>query len=406
MEAFMQFETIPGGVTAAQGFLAAGAAAGVKYRGKLDLALLYSEVPASAAGVFTTNRVKAAPLLLTMEHIAGGRARAVVVNSGNANACTGEQGWRDAAAMARETARALDVEEKEVLVSSTGVIGQPMPMERILPGIAAAARELGRTGGGAAAEAILTTDTCPKQLAVRLDIGGKTVTVGGMAKGSGMIHPNMATMLCFITTDAAVSAGCLREMLIFATARSFNMISVDRDTSTNDMALILANGRAGNPEISGAGEDYRLLRDAVLQVCVHLAREIARDGEGAGRLIEVQVVNAPAEKDARLAARAVVASNLVKAAVYGLDANWGRILCAAGYSGAAFDPAQVDIFLGGVQVAKDGGALPFDEEAARREMETDTVRILIDFKDGAAAATAWGCDLTHEYVNINASYRT
>jgi len=402
----MEYEVIPGGVTAAQGFLAAGVAAGIKYRSKRDMALLYSEVPAAAAGVFTTNRVKAAPVLLTMEHVAGGRARAVIVNSGNANACTGEQGMQDARKMIEETARVLGIEEKEVLVASTGVIGVPMPMERIMSGIAAAAGELSRQGADAAAEAILTTDTCPKQTAVRLNLGGRTVTVGGMAKGSGMIHPNMATMLCFITTDAAVSPDCLREMLLRATERSFNMISVDRDTSTNDMALILANGRAGNPEINAPGEGYRLLADAVAQVCVYLAREIARDGEGAGRLVEVRVINASTEKDARLAARSVVASNLVKAAVYGQDANWGRILCAAGYSGAVFDPGRVDIFLGGVQVARDGGALPFDEEAARRELETDTVRIVLDFKDGTAAATAWGCDLTHEYVNINANYRT
>ncbi|RKO67730.1 bifunctional glutamate N-acetyltransferase/amino-acid acetyltransferase ArgJ [Desulfofundulus salinus] len=400
------WEEKSGGVTAPQGFLAAGVAAGVKYKGRRDIALIFSEVPARAAGVFTTNLVKGAPVLVTMERIARGRARAVVVNSGNANTCNGEQGIRDARAMAQETARVLNIPEEDVLVASTGVIGQPMPMDRILPGIAAAARELSSGGGAAAAEAIMTTDTEPKETALSVTLSGYTVTIGGMAKGSGMIHPNMATMLCFITTDAAVSAPCLQEMLRHAVDRSFNMISVDGDTSTNDMVLALANGQAGNPEITAENEDYHLLRDALTEVCTRLARAVARDGEGATKLLEVKVINAASERDARLAARAVVASNLVKTAIYGQDANWGRIICAAGYSGAHFDPDRVDIYLGDIMVARDGVALSFDEEAASSVLAGREVRVLVDLKSGEYEATAWGCDLTGEYVNINASYRT
>ncbi|HHW42513.1 MAG TPA: bifunctional glutamate N-acetyltransferase/amino-acid acetyltransferase ArgJ [Desulfotomaculum sp.] len=401
-----QWEEITGGVTAPEGFLAAGVAAGVKYKGRRDLALIVSEVPASAAGVFTTNLVKGAPVLVTMERISRGRARAIVVNSGNANTCNGEQGIVDARAMAIETARVLNIPEEDVLVASTGVIGLPLPMDRILPGIAAAARELGPDGGAAAAEAIMTTDTEPKEAAVSLILSGRRVTIGGCAKGSGMVHPSMATMLCFITTDAAVPASCLQEMLRYAVDRSFNMISVDGDTSTNDMVLALANGRAGNPEITAAGHDYYLLRDALTAVCTRLARAVAGDGEGATKLLEVKVINAPTEKDARLAARAVVSSDLVKTAIYGRDANWGRIICAAGYSGAQFDPERVDIFLGDVPVAKNGAALPFDEEAAGQVLAGDEVKVLIDLHAGGHEATAWGCDLTEEYININAHYRT
>lgn len=400
------WEEKSGGITAPRGFLAAGVAAGVKYKGRRDIALIFSEVPARAAGVFTTNLVKGAPVLVTMERISRGRARAVVVNSGNANTCNGEQGIRDARAMAQETARVLNIPEEDVLVASTGVIGQPMPMGRILPGIAAAARELSPGGGAAAAEAIMTTDTEPKETALSVTLSGHTVTIGGMAKGSGMIHPSMATMLCFISTDAAVSPSCLQETLRYAVDRSFNMISVDGDTSTNDMVLVLANGLAGNPEIAAENEDYYLFRDALTEVCTRLARAVARDGEGATKLLEVKVINAASEKDARLAARAVVASNLVKTAVYGRDANWGRVICAVGYSGAHFDPDRVDIYLGDVMVARDGMALPFDEEAASAALAGREVRVLVDLKSGECEATAWGCDLTGEYVNINASYRT
>jgi glutamate N-acetyltransferase/amino-acid N-acetyltransferase len=402
----INFELCQGGVTAPAGFRAGAAAAGIKHKGKRDVAVLYSTVPAVAAGVFTTNRVKAAPLLLTMGHLAGGRARAVVVNSGNANACNGEQGMRDALAMALETASVLGVPGDQVVVASTGVIGQKMPVERVLDGIRAAAGALNRDGGAYAAEAIMTTDTMPKEAAVRVKIGGQTVTIGGMAKGSGMIHPNMATMLCFLTTDAAVGAGPLRQALKYAVDRSFNMITVDQDTSTNDMAVILANGLAGNREIKGEGDDFLLFRNALAAVCEKLAITVARDGEGATKLIEVEVKNAPTETDARLAARSVAASNLFKAAVFGRDANWGRVICAAGYSGANFDPDRVDIFLGDEPVARDGSGLSFDEERVLEILSGDTVKVTLDFKSGDAGATAWGCDLTCDYVRINGDYRT
>lgn len=400
------WETVSGGVTAVPGFLASGIAAAVKYKDKKDIALIYSTVPATAAGVFTINKVKAAPVLVNMRRVAGGKAQAVVVNSGNANACNGEQGMTDALTMARTAAEALGISEDYVLVGSTGVIGQPMPMDRVIPGIKSAVAALSEQGGQDAAEAIMTTDTVLKQVALRLTLGGKQVTVGGMAKGSGMIHPNMATMLCFITTDAAVSAEMFSQALRYAVDRSFNMITVDGDTSTNDMVLALANGKAGNPEITGQNEDYQLLRDALLEVCTQLAVSVARDGEGATKLIEVKVVNAPSEKDAQLAAKAVAASSLVKAAFFGEDANWGRILCAAGYSGADFDPDQVDIFLGDEQVARDGCALPFNEEKAAQILAANTVTVLVNMKSGSGEATAWGCDLTYDYVKINGDYRT
>ena len=399
-------ERISGGVAAPRGFLAAGVSAGIKYKEKKDIALIFSEVPASAAGLFTTNRVKAAPVLVTAIRVKNGMAQAILANSGNANACTGLQGLRDAAATADEAARLLKIPPEFVLVASTGVIGQPLPMERILPGIAAAAAALSRDGGPAAAEAILTTDTEPKEAAVRFTLGEKEVRAGAIAKGSGMIHPELATMLCFVTTDAAVTPKCLQKILRHAVDRSFNMLTVDGDTSTNDTVLVLANGMAGNPVIADEGEEYRVLRDRITELCIHLAKAIARDGEGATKLLEVRVVNAAAEKDARRAARAIARSNLVKAAVFGQDANWGRILCAAGYSGAEFDPEKVDIFLNGLPVARDGCPLPFSEEEASRALAAATVEILVDLKAGPFQATAWGCDLTYDYVRINAHYRT
>lgn len=402
----MDFSVVSGGVNAARGFLASGVAAGVKYIGKKDIALIYSQSDAAVAGVYTMNKVKAAPVKLTMARAAAGKARAVVINSGNANACNGQGGMEDALAMTGRVAGGLNIPGEVVLVASTGVIGQPMPMDRVLPGIDAAIGALSREGGEDAAEAIMTTDTTLKQFAVSFEIDGKTVTVGGMAKGSGMIHPNMATMLCFITTDAVVDPETLQGCLGYAVERSFNMISVDGDTSTNDMLLILANGEAGNPPITKGRESITTFREALTLVCAELAKAVARDGEGATKLIEVEVINAPTEKDARLAARAVVSSSLFKAAVFGRDANWGRIICAAGYSGAEFDPEKVDIFLGDEQVAKDGGALDFSEERATAILSRDTVKVLIDMKAGEHRATAWGCDLTYDYVKINGDYRS
>jgi glutamate N-acetyltransferase/amino-acid N-acetyltransferase len=402
----VNIEKVPGGVTTAAGFMAGAAMAAIKKADKRDVAVIYSSVPATAAGVFTLNKVKAAPVLLSMDRLARGKAQALVVNSGNANACNGEQGMQDALAMTAEAAHALHIPAEMVLVASTGVIGKKMPMDKVLPGVREAAGLVSSEGGSLAAQAIMTTDTYQKEAAVRLELGGKTVTVGGMAKGSGMIHPNMATLLGFITTDAAISDVCLKQALGYAVDRSFNMITVDGDTSTNDMVVIMANGMAGNDMIKDASEDFMAFREALARVCDELAVAIARDGEGATKLIEVEVRNAGTEGDARLAARAVAGSSLVKAAMFGRDANWGRIICAAGYSGAVFDPEIVDIFLGDVQVAKDGGSLEFSEELALEALKGSTVKIIIDFKSGPFTATAWGCDLSYDYVKINADYRT
>lgn len=402
----INIENVPGGVTTATGFMAGAAMAAIKKADKRDVAVIYSSVPASAAGVFTLNKVKAAPVLLSMDRLARGKAQAVVVNSGNANACNGEQGMQDALAMTAAAANTLHIPEEMVLVASTGVIGKKMPMHKVLPGVREAAGLVSSEGGSLAAQAIMTTDTYQKEAAVRLELGGKTVTVGGMAKGSGMIHPNMATLLGFITTDAAISDVCLKQALGYAVDRSFNMITVDGDTSTNDMVVIMANGIAGNEMIKGDSEDFMAFREALARVCDELAVAIARDGEGATKLIEVEVRNAGTIGDARLAARAVAGSSLVKAAIFGRDANWGRVICAAGYSGAVFDPEMVDIFLGDVQVAKDGGSLEFSEELALEVLNGSTVKIIIDFKAGPFAATAWGCDLSYDYVKINADYRT
>ena len=396
---------VEGGVTAPQGFKASGVAAGIK-RSKRDLALLVSAVPAAAAGVFTTNRVKAAPLLVTAARLEKGVAQAVVVNSGNANACNGPEGYADALAMGRAAALALNLPEELVLVSSTGVIGQRLPVEKIEAALPAAAAALDAGGHLAAAEAILTTDTVVKEAAVRFVLNGCTCTVGGMAKGSGMIHPNMATMLAFLTADVAVEVGALRRALKEAVDASFNMITVDGDTSTNDMVVVLANGQAGNPEIASGGPEYAAFAAALTAVATALAKKVARDGEGATRLIEVRVKGARTTADARLAARAIAASNLVKAAVFGRDANWGRVMAAAGYSGAVFDPERADVFLGAEQVAAGGAGLPFSEERAAAELEKDPVVITVDFGEGEGTAVAWGCDLTYDYVRINASYRT
>ncbi len=396
---------IAGGITSPQGFTAAGAVGAIKYDRK-DVALVYSDREASAAGVFTTNIVKAAPVLLTMEHLKNGTARAVVANSGNANACVGPQGMEDARAMAGEAAQHLGLPAEQVLVASTGVIGQPLPMGRVLSGVRQAAAQLSREGGHDAATAIMTTDTVAKEAAVTVELGGVQVTIGGMAKGSGMIHPNMATMLCFITTDAAINSNLLHKALAGAVKRTFNMITVDGDTSTNDMVLVLANGAAGNRPISEEDADYAAFAAALEAVCRKLAIVCAADGEGATRLLEVRVLGAATWQDARLVARTVASSSLVKTAVFGRDANWGRIICAAGYSGAGFNPDAVDIYVGDIQVAKNGGALAFSEEQATEMLSGRQVIFSIDLHNGDHSATAWGCDLTYDYVRINGSYRT
>lgn len=400
-------KTVTGGITAPLGFLAQGVCAHIKNGKKKDVGVIYSKYPCSAAGVFTTNKVRAACVDFNKAHLANGQAQAIVVNSGNANACTGLQGGADTQLMADLAADYLEIPSGSMLVASTGVIGVQLPMDRVGAGIQEACFNLSDEGAAAFAEAIMTTDLIAKEIAIEFELQGKTVKMGAVAKGSGMIHPNMATMLAFITTDAAVHPNCLQQMLKESADQTFNMISVDRDTSTNDMAVILANGQAGNEPIQDpASEDYAILKEALDKVNTYLAKKIARDGEGANHLIEVRVVNAPGTKEARLIARSITTSNLTKAAVFGGDANWGRILCAAGYSGADFDPYTVNIYLGEVQVAENGMGLCFDEGKARQELEKDTVVITVDMQSGSSAATAWGCDLSYDYVKINADYRT
>ncbi|MGI6678288.1 MAG: bifunctional glutamate N-acetyltransferase/amino-acid acetyltransferase ArgJ [Dehalobacterium sp.] len=408
----MAIMMITGGVTAAQGFKSAGVHAGIKKsnKEKPDVAVIFSEVPAAAAGVFTRNRVKAAPVVYTQKAIAQGRGQAIVVNSGNANACTGAEGAESARLMAAWTAERLGIEEELVLVSSTGVIGQQLPRDIVQGGIKKAVDHLSGEGGHEAALAIMTTDLFPKEIAVQFPVGDKTVTLGGMCKGSGMIHPNMATMLGFITTDISIAPEILQKSLKQAVDKSFNMITVDGDTSTNDMAIILANGLAGNKEISCAGPPLEQFQEALEYVCVEMAKMLARDGEGASKLLEVQVQNALSELDARRAAKAVISSNLVKSAFFGEDANWGRILCAVGYSEAEINPETVEIFLesaaGRIQVADQGTGLIFDEEYAKKILQEKEIKVLIDLHQGSSKATAWGCDLTYDYIKINADYRT
>jgi len=385
--------------------VAGGVACGVRGSGTRDLGLLFSELPCEAAAVFTSNAIKGAPLGVTREAVELGGVRAVVVNSGNANAATGERGLSDACAMQALAAEALGVPAWEVAVASTGVIGVHLPMERIASGIEAASGALGADDTGFA-EAILTTDTRTKEAAVEVEVGGRTVTVGGTAKGSGMIHPNMGTMLAFITTDAAVERGCLQQTLGLATERTFNRVTVDGDTSPSDMALLLANGAAGNEPLTTASPDYPAFAAAVEGVARELAKEIARDGEGATRLVEVVVEGAKDEGSAVALAKRVVGRSMVKAAVFGEDANWGRVLTAMGYSGVAFDPEHLDLWFGPVKVFACGEPAEHEEAEANAALSGEQVRITARLDEGEASATAWGCDLSYEYVRINGSYRT
>ena len=394
------------GATAAAGFLAAGVACGVRYEGRRDLGLLLSEeVGGAAAVVVTTNVVKAAPLLVTGEAVEGGNVRAVVVNSGVANAATGERGLEDARRMQALAAAELKLEPEEVAVASTGVIGEHLPMDRVEAGIKEAATSLS-DDGSPFAEAILTTDTCTKEAVATVEIRGEVVTVGGVAKGSGMIHPNMATMLAFVTTDAAVEKKCLQKALKEATERTFNRITVDGDTSTNDMALLMANGAAGNEPLRQDSPDYPAFEEAVEAVMRELAKEIARDGEGATKLIEVVVEGAKDEASAAALAKAVVGSSLVKAAAYGEDANWGRVLAAMGYAGVPFDPEGVEIQFGTVKVFEKGEPVAHDAAEANATLAEGEIVITAHLGEGEGSASAWGCDLTHEYVEINGSYRS
>jgi glutamate N-acetyltransferase/amino-acid N-acetyltransferase len=393
-----------GGVTSARGFRAGAVAAGIKKTGALDLSVIWSDRPASAAGVFTTNKVRAAPVSLSEERVRRGLARGIVVNAGNANACTAQGGLEDAQEMARLAADQFGGAAEDVLVASTGVIGVRLPMDRVRAGIGRI--ELSDVGGEATANAIMTTDTRPKQRAVSLQLGGAIVTIGGACKGSGMIHPNMATLLAFLTTDASVDPTFLATALRKAANVSFNLVSVDGDTSTNDSLFCLANGAAGNQLIDERSIDAAQFQAALNAVAVELAKEIARDGEGATKLLEVRVEGARSDDDARRAARAVTASSLVKAAVYGCDPNWGRILCALGYSGAQVDALVTDLRMGDVWLMREGQIQPFDKAKAADQMRGATVDVYVNLHQGEARATAWGCDLTEAYVDINGKYTT
>jgi len=406
-------ERIAGGVTAAKGFMAAGVAANVKYKDRKDMALIYSEKPCISAGVFTSNIVKAAPVLWDREIVSGGgNVHAVIVNAGIANACTGKQGYRYCKETAEAAARALDVAEESVLVASTGVIGMQLPMDKITAGVSSLAESRAGTAeaGDDAAHAIMTTDTVAKQAAVTLTLGGRTVTVGGMCKGSGMIHPNMCTMLGFITTDVCITKELLQEALSRDVQDTFNMISVDGDTSTNDTLLVLANGQAGNPLISRRGEDYDRFCEALHYIDETLAKKMAGDGEGATALFETKVIHAAGKEEARTLAKSVICSSLTKAAIFGHDANWGRILCALGYAGVDFDPENIDLYFTDgsrkILIYGDGQAADYSEEEAAEILSRPEVTVIVDMKMGEASASAWGCDLTYDYVKINADYRS
>ena len=404
---------IEGGVTAAAGFEAAGVEAAIKYQNRKDMALIYSQAPCRTAGVFTGNVVKAAPVLWDREIVAHSPyAQAVVVNAGIANACTGKQGYECCRQTAQKAAEALGVSLDAVLVASTGVIGWQIPVEKIAAGVDRLVQTKAHTpeAGLAAVEAIMTTDTKPKQAAVQIEIGGKTVTLGGMCKGSGMIHPNMCTMLGFITTDLAISKELLQEALREDVKDTFNMISVDGDTSTNDTLVVLANGLAGNPEITEKNGDYDKFREALHYIDETLAKKMAGDGEGATALFETRVIHAADKQEARILSKSVICSSLTKAMIYGHDANVGRIMCALGYAGVDFDPEQVDIFCESdenrMQICKGGMLTDYSEEEATKILSAPEVRVIVDMHRGEAEAAAWGCDLTYDYVKINADYRS
>ena len=406
-------KVITGGVTAAKGFQAASTAAGIKYQGRTDMAMVYSEKPCVAAGTFTTNIVKAAPVKWDQEIVyKHPSAQVIVCNSGIANACTGEEGFSYCRATAKAAAETLNVDENSVLVASTGVIGMQLPIEKLSDGVKAMAPKLKGTleAGNEAAKAIMTTDTVEKEVAVEIEIGGKTVTIGGMCKGSGMIHPNMCTMLGFVTTDVCISKQLLQEALSQDVKDTYNMVSVDGDTSTNDTVLLLANGMAENPEINEKNEDYQKFCEALNYINTTLAKKIAGDGEGATALFEVKIIGAESKEQAVTLSKSVVTSSLTKAAIYGHDANWGRILCAMGYSGAQFDPEVVDIWLeskaGTIKIVENGIATDYSEEKATEILSQEEVIAKMDIKEGTETATAFGCDLTYEYVKINGDYRS
>ena len=403
-------EYISGGVTAAQGFVAGGIHYGIrKNKAKPDLAMIYSETPCNAAAVYTTNLVKGAPILVTKKNLADGKAKAVICNSGNANTCNAD-GAEKAEKMCRIAAEVLGIEPQDVIVASTGVIGQMLPIEPIENAAQALKDSLSPDGSSAAAAAIMTTDTIPKEVAVQTIIGGKTVKLGGISKGSGMIHPNMATMLCFLTTDCAISTAMLDRAIHKVTGNTFNMISIDGDTSTNDTFAVLANGVAGNPEIVEENEDYAAFTEALEAVCRELSKLMAGDGEGATKLLVCSVDGAEDEETAKTVAKSVICSTLFKAAMFGADANWGRVLCAIGYSGAAVDVEKIDVSFrsvkGQVDVCRNGAGIEFSEEKASEVLGEKEITILVSLHMGGESAEAYGCDLTYDYVKINGDYRT
>ena len=404
---------IKGGVTAAKGFEAASAAAGIKYQGRTDMALVYSQKPCEAAGTFTTNVVKAAPVKWDKKVVESNvKPQVVVINSGIANACTGEAGMECCKEVAKEAAKVLETETESVLIGSTGVIGMQLPVEKMKAGVHLLAEEkaAGQEMGNLAAKAIMTTDTKEKEAAVTIEIDGKTVTIGGMAKGSGMIHPNMCTMLAFITTDAVIYKEALQAALSSDVEETYNMISVDGDTSTNDTVLLLANQMAGNKEIQKGTKEFEIFKEALHEVNTTLAKKIAGDGEGATALLEVIVQGAETKDQAKTLAKSVICSNLTKTAIAGHDANWGRILCAMGYAGVEFDPEKTDLFIkssaGELKLVENGMALDYSEEKATEILSQPEVSIMADIKLGKESAIAWGCDLTHGYIDINADYRS
>jgi glutamate N-acetyltransferase/amino-acid N-acetyltransferase len=398
---------IMGGVCAPLGFKAGGIACGIKKNGKLDLALIASEIPATAAGIFTTNKIQAAPVIVSKKHLQKGTAQAIIANSGNANACVGPVGIQATEKMATAAAKMLDISADLILIASTGVIGVPLPVEKVQSGLEDNPRLLSASGGNEAAKAIMTTDTFSKEAAVELELSGVGVRIGGMAKGSGMIHPNMATLLGFITSDIAIDQQLLQKALQRAGELSFNRITVDGDTSTNDSLFVLANGKAGNKKITAVDKDYRVFEEALCYVCIQLAKMLARDGEGATKFVEIKVTGAESEAAAVQAGKSVSTSNLVKTAIFGEDANWGRVLAAVGYSGINFDPATTDIYLGDLLVCRGGVGLAFDEAKAKEILRQKELLITIRLSNETKyEASIWTCDLSYDYVKINGSYRT
>ena len=406
-------EMINGGVCAAKGFKAASCEANIKYKDRTDMAMVYSEVPAECAGTFTTNVVKAACVMWDKKIVESGKKmQAVVINSGIANACTGKEGFDACEATAKAVEENLSVPFDTVAVASTGVIGAQLPVEKLVTGVEKMSKTLegSEDAGTGAAKAIMTTDTVKKEIAVTFEAGGKKITLGGMSKGSGMIHPNMCTMLAFLTTDLNIEKSLMQEAVSEVVSDTFNMITVDGDTSTNDTLLVMANGLAENDKIVKKGKDYDAFKEALFFICEHLAKVMAADGEGATKLFEAKVVNAKSKADAKVLARAIVASKLSKAAIYGCDANFGRFLCAMGYSGVEFDQNDVELFFeskeGRMQVFDKGTPVVFDEDEAKKILSAEAVTIFVDMHEGDSEATAWGCDLTYDYVKINADYRS